>query len=138
MNPDGFEMSKIGDCSSVTGRANANNYDLNRNFPDYFECNTDPIQPETQAVMDWLNTNQFVLSANLHGGTIVANYPWDNNNNANGMASYSYSLDDDVFKSLALNYSFNHPTMRSSPCGGEVFENGVTNGAEWYPVKGLI
>ena len=30
MNPDGYERSIEGDCSSTTGRTNKNNYDLNR------------------------------------------------------------------------------------------------------------
>ena len=64
----GFEISTVGDCYSVNGRFNANQFDLNRNFPDLFECNTDPVQPETQAVMNWLANNDFVLSANFHGG----------------------------------------------------------------------
>ena len=59
-------------------RNNTNGFDLNRNFPGYFEVNTDPIQPETQAVMDWLKQHRFILSANLQGGAIVANYPFDN------------------------------------------------------------
>jgi len=58
---------------------NAKDFDLNRNFPDFFIDNSkSPRQPETQAVMDWLQRTQFVLSASLHGGALVANYPYDN------------------------------------------------------------
>ena len=67
MNVDGYEKSQVGDCSSVNGRYNANNYDLNRNFPDLFQCMSDTFQPETLAVMRWLENNTFVLSANFHG-----------------------------------------------------------------------
>jgi len=60
-------------------RNNAADRDLNRNFPDYFVNNSaTPTQPEAQAVMDWLASRQFVLSASLHGGALVANYPYDN------------------------------------------------------------
>ena len=38
----------------------------------------DPFQ--VQAVMDWLKTENFDLSANLHGGALVASYPYDNSN----------------------------------------------------------
>jgi len=66
-------------CVCVAGRNNAKGYDLNRNFPDYFVNYTrDSVQPETRAVMDWLAHTQFVLSASLHGGALVANYPYDN------------------------------------------------------------
>jgi hypothetical protein len=136
MNPDGFERSYLGDCSSVNGRYNANNYDLNRNFPDYFSCNTDRIQPETQSVINWLNSNEFILSANFHGGSMVVNYPFDNIKYNAIYPYYSATSDDDVFKWIALNYSINHPTMRKSPCGYDIFSNGITNGAAWYPVLG--
>lgn len=39
MNPDGYEISKEGDYDGVIGRTNANNVDLNRNFPDQYETN---------------------------------------------------------------------------------------------------
>ena len=127
MNPDGLEMSTVGDCSSVQGRYNANGFDLNRNFPDLFMCNTATHQPETQAVMNWLESTQFVLSANFHGGAVVANYPYDNT--ANGDSVYSLSNDNDVFISLAKNYSYNNLAMRSYLCG-DSFADGITNGGE--------
>lgn len=62
-------------------RYNKNGVDLNRNFPDVFEINADrEREKEVRAVMDWLKTESFVLSANLHGGAVVASYPYDNSN----------------------------------------------------------
>jgi len=65
--------------SVVIARYNAAGFDLNRNFPDYFVNNSQlVVQPETRAIMDWVARKQFVLSASLHGGALVANYPYDN------------------------------------------------------------
>lgn len=64
------------------GRVNAANVDLNRDFPDRFENafaqRLKPNQPETVAMMKFISQNPFVLSANLHGGAVVASYPYDN------------------------------------------------------------
>ena len=88
MNPDGYALAAAsGEARAwTTGRVNANNQDLNRNFPNLEEkfwkkqaltYSAEGRQPETKAVMTWIEENPFVLSANLHGGDLVANYPWD-------------------------------------------------------------
>lgn len=58
-------------------RNNANSFDLNRNFPDTFNPHTKPLQPETKAIMEWLKSVPFIMSLGLHGGALVANYPYD-------------------------------------------------------------
>ena len=121
MNPDGFES---GD------RYNANGVDLNRDFPDQFDDPNNSIngrQPETRAMMEWTWNHNFVLSANMHTGALVANYPYDGPNSG----TYSAAPDNDLFIQLARCYADAHPNMES---GG--FNNGITNGAEWYAVFG--
>eukprot|EP00066_Takifugu_rubripes_P017490 XP_011606756.1 PREDICTED: LOW QUALITY PROTEIN: carboxypeptidase D [Takifugu rubripes] len=139
MNPDGYEVAIEGDVTGNKGRNNSNNFDLNRNFPDQFVNITDPRQPETIAVMNWLKSNPFVLSANLHGGSLVVNYPYDDDKE--GETRYSQSPDDRVFKQLANAYSQENSLMHNGhPCEDlypdEYFDDGITNGAKWYNVAG--
>ncbi|XP_008147005.2 carboxypeptidase M [Eptesicus fuscus] len=139
MNPDGFEAVKKPDCFYTNGRENNNFYDLNRNFPDAFEFNNESRQPETVAVMEWLKTETFVLSANLHGGALVASYPFDNGVSAAGkLHSRSLTPDDDVFQYLASSYASKNVNMKKGDqCKNKMnFPNGITNGYAWYPLKG--
>lgn len=105
LNPDGYEKSMLGDCDSLLGRSNANNVDLNRDFPDQFKPfrHYNP-QPETLAAMKWIDEYPFVLSANFHGGSLVANYPFDGNKYEIDK-QYSKAPDDELFKHLARVYS---------------------------------
>ncbi|XP_032799757.2 carboxypeptidase M isoform X1 [Daphnia magna] len=147
MNPDGFEVSREGDCGGVQGRYNANGKDLNRNFPDLFrggKNNGDP-QPEANAIARWMTQRQFVLSAAFHGGALVASYPFDNKEvklnlpHLSGRYEPSLTPDDDTFRHLATMYSFNHRKMHSAGAcfpGDTVFPNGTTNGAAWYYLAG--
>lgn len=107
MNPDGFEISKEGDRESLHGRANANKVDLNRNFPDqYGETKENRVsEPETIAVMKWIQAIPFVLSANLHGGSLVANYPYDDNPKKSLKNRPNYSPDNKIFQYLARVYA---------------------------------
>ncbi len=118
MNPDGSDMKQ---------RANAKYTDLNRNFPDIISDSQSSAagrQIETQAVMAFQETRQFSLSANFHGGTIVANYPWD--------SKYDLFPLDGFVKELSQGYSDLNPDMKSS----DEFPGGITNGAAWYVVRG--
>jgi hypothetical protein len=118
MNPDG---------SAAKRRANANGADLNRNFPDIIRDSQNTMsnrEIENQAVMKFQTSRKFALSANFHGGTIVANYPWD--------AKYEAHPLDDLVKSLSLVYAEHNPEMKTS----DEFPGGITNGAAWYIVRG--
>ncbi|KAK3707976.1 hypothetical protein QZH41_010737 [Actinostola sp. cb2023] len=144
MNPDGWDAATEGDCTSVVGRFNANGVDLNRNFPDPYDRRLNSLQPETRAIMNWLKSEPFVLSANLHGGTLVANYPYDNipsELKRSTVRVYYGSPDDDVFVKISKAYSLAHPTMHKGEpqCPihkAERFKDGITNGAAWYPISG--
>ncbi len=137
MNPDGYTIAEEGDIVGTVGRYNANGVDLNRNFPDQYIQTKVARQPETQAVIKWIEEYPFVLSMNLHNGALVANYPYDTN--PDGFDVYTASPDDDVFRHLALTYSRAHATMHlGHPCPltGESFPDGITNGADWYSFNG--
>lgn len=89
-------------------------WSFDRNFPDHFYGTKQPPEVETKLLIKWITSNPFVLSANLHGGSVVANYPLDD---YPPNSKDSRTSDDDVFKSLALTYSMNHKTMHlGKPC----------------------
>ncbi|KAJ3607438.1 hypothetical protein NHX12_024489 [Muraenolepis orangiensis] len=108
MNPDGYEVAaRQGPEFNgyLVGRGNAREIDLNRNFPDL------NVEPETMAVIKWMQNYNFVLSANLHGGAVVANYPFDKSRDPRirGRVTYAASPDDKIFKKLARTYSKGSP-----------------------------
>jgi len=166
LNPDGYQAaSDLGkDHDWLTGRSNANGVDLNRDFPNldrviysnekhHLEQNNhllDQIQQldyqpqqETVAAIRWIMEYPFVLSANLHGGDLVANYPYDTSRSG-AEHEYSASPDDAVFKHLAEAYASEHAHMAKTdhkPCDMDKEDDfakhgGITNGAKWYSVVG--
>jgi hypothetical protein len=118
MNPDGSDMRQ---------RGNANGVDLNRNFPNWnsgAQNTSANAQQENKAVMAWQATRQFALSANFHGGSVCVNYPWD--------ATLDRHPMDKFIQELSLVYAELNSEMRNS----SEFQGGITNGADWYVVKG--
>lgn len=61
---------KKGMGDKYIGRLNSNGVDINRNFPDQFFPSYHDIEPETNAVMKWLQTTPFLLSATFHDGAL--------------------------------------------------------------------
>jgi len=127
-NPDGTYKSGNYTVNGAT-RSNANGYDLNRNFPDPDEGPnpTGTWQPETIAMMNIAQDNNFVLSANFHGGAEVVNYPWD--------TWFRRHPDDDWFQYLSHAYADTAQAYSPSTYMSG-FNDGITNGWDWYPIFG--
>ncbi len=118
LNPDGSDLHR---------RGNANWTDLNRDFPDFI---TDPANThqnraiETAAMMDFQASRKFVLSGNFHDGATVVNYPWDTTRNR-----FPFN---NLIMSLSKEYASVIPGMYDSTS----FQDGITNGADWYVIHG--
>ncbi|XP_042324126.1 carboxypeptidase Z [Sceloporus undulatus] len=164
MNPDGYELAAeegAGYNGWTNGRQTAQNLDLNRNFPDLTSevyriarirgARTDhlpipqsywwgKVAPETKAVMKWIKSIPFVLSASLHGGDLVVSYPYDYSVHPLEEKMLSPTPDEKMFKLLSKAYANAHPGISDKSemrCGGNfVKRGGIINGAEWYSFTG--
>merc|ERR1719284_803043 len=159
MNPDGWKIATdAGAKDYLMGRSNANDIDLNRDFPDLDRIVYDGtidnnhlmkeakldhrIQPETESMIKMILETPFVISANMHGGDLVANYPYDESRTGDP-TQYTPSPDDMTFRNLASVYAGNHPRMSNpgtpgcdTPINEFAKHGGITNGAAWYSVPG--
>ncbi|XP_045330653.1 carboxypeptidase Z isoform X1 [Leopardus geoffroyi] len=163
MNPDGYEVAAAegaGYNGWTSGRQNAQNLDLNRNFPDltseYYRLEASgsirssripipqhywwgKVAPETKAIIKWMRTTPFVLSASLHGGDLVVSYPFDLSKHSQE-EKFSPTPDEKMFKLLARAYADVHPMMMDrseNRCGGNFLKRGsIINGADWYSFTG--
>jgi hypothetical protein len=128
-NPDG---TYHGGNNSVSGaqRYNANNIDLNRNFPDPKvgeHPDGNAWQVETEAWMAYAGNHHFTMSANFHGGSEVFNYPWD--------TWVKLNADDDWWQFVGREWA--DTVHQYGPTGYFTDEdNGVTNGNAWYEING--
>ncbi len=123
-NPDGTYIN--GNTISSPVRNNANNINLNRNFPDPNGRDL-PEQVETTDMIRFMRAHHFVLSANFHGGAEVVNYPWDRWERRHP--------DEDWFYYISRKYA---DTVHIHSIAGYMtfLENGVTNGWDWYYIFG--
>jgi PKD repeat protein len=141
-NPDGSYRTAGNDIISNPIRANANNQDLNRNYPDnvaglHYSSIGNVYEIETESFINFEKTHNIVLAANFHGGTEVVNYPYDN--------TTTKHVDHDYYEYISNEYAVNAQT--DSPgdptymtvdydSGTNPPSPGVTQGAIWYQVYG--
>lgn len=127
-NPDGvYRYSN----NTVSGsmRYNANYVDLNRNFPDPF--GTDPLDPqqvETTVMIDYFSKHNFRVSANLHGGSEVMNYPWDS-----FTSSQQQHPMHEWWKAVCKRFVDTSRTYSSSHFR-DVNTEGYIDGGDWYVI----
>lgn len=133
-NPDGTYRTSDNTINSspVSTRANAHNIDLNRSFPKV----TGPVaksdyEPEVEAMMEFMETHNFTLAANLHGGAEVFNFPWDSwMTYQRKHADFDWwNLVGRAFADTCHKYSQNYMLIE---------DNGVTPGGDWYVITGSM
>jgi len=125
-NPDGYMRNR---------RGNANNQDLNRNFPAPGQSDSPSgKQKETVAFMAYVTSHRDSLKASLmyHGGSVVANYPYDNCYTSAIVprpCPPAVSPNNAFAVSMATSYTW--------PSGYKCLtSNCIINGASWYQISG--
>ena len=105
--------------------------DMNRNFPDAIvgeHPDGNDYSFETEAFMQYADNHHFVMSANLHSGAEVVNYPFDTDS--------ALPADNAWWKMVAQEY-----VALARLYGGESymtsdFPSGYINGYAWYSITG--
>jgi len=128
-NPDGAYYGGNQNVWNAT-RYNANWVDLNRNYPDPQDGqhpDGNAWQDETEIFMGLADSVNFTISANMHGGAEVANYPWDTWSNL--------TADDNWWQYVSSEYA---DSCQANSGSGyfNYLNDGITNGWDWYEVDG--
>ena len=128
-NPDGAYAGGNQNVWYAT-RFNANLIDLNRNYPDPQDGQNpdgNSWQDETKFFMGLADTVDFTMSANIHGGVEVCNYPWDTWGNL--------AADDNWWQYISTEYA---DSCQANSSNGyfDYLNDGITNGYDWYEVNG--
>lgn len=131
-NPDGLYAGSDNDVSNATRYLN-NWIDPNRNFPSPNSAHPDgeAYAQETIDMMQFMSEHHFNLSANIHSGAEVSNYPWDTWD-----SSTKIHPDNDWWIYVCSEYA---NTVFNNSSGGyfkDVTSNGITEGGDWYVIEG--
>ena len=127
-NPDGTYAGNNFSIGSAI-RTTSTGVDLNRNFPDpdNDEWNdTTGRGRETVSMMEFMDAHGFTMSANIHSGVEVVNYPWDH--------TFDRHADDDWFRFISREYTDEAKAV--DPEYMMFANDGITHGADWLPITG--
>lgn len=128
-NPDGCYNGGDNDVSNSI-RYFSNGVDPNRNYPNPVQGDHPDGQQwaiETLDMIDFFNAHDFVLSANIHSGTEVVNYPWDS-----WKSTERITADDNWWQFVSHEYADIAQAASPSSYLTDIEPSGVTNGADWY------
>ena len=134
-NPDGaYHLTNdiIWQGEGYSTYHNYNDVQLNRNYPHLPGLGTEAnIQPETQAIIDWVTPLHFVMSVNFHCGAELINYPWDS-----WTTSQRAHADADWFRYTGQNYATLCHAQDTSYMYGNGNGYAVIDGGDWGVVSG--
>lgn len=127
-NPDGAYRSSDNDVSDAV-RYNSRNIDLNRNYPDFWKGSSGSLQKENQAMIDYMWQHDFVMSANIHGGAEILNFPWDA-----FTSSRKKHADYDWWVQISKRY-VDSCRLQDPNAYKDVTNEGYVDGGDWYVVN---
>lgn len=128
-NPDGSYSGDNNISLKSSVRENAKGIDLNRDFPDPGMNEADDTTGrarETREMMLFMREQGFTMSANIHSGTEVVNYPWD--------YTFDLNADDDWYRFVSREYA--DEARAVDPDYMANWLDGITNGANWFVAHG--
>jgi carboxypeptidase D len=142
-NPDGTYGTTGSNTINNPTRSNSSGQDLNRNYPDnlggiHNNAVSGNYEAETEFFMNFQASRNFVLVANLHGGTELVNYPYDNTTTQHADHDY-YERISVIYATNAQNASdlLGDTTYMTVDEDANVYPSpGVTNGVLWFLVYG--
>ncbi len=132
-NPDGLYRGGNSNVSNSI-RYLANGIDPNRNFPNAIageHPDGHEWAQETVDMMDFLESRDFVMSANTHSGAEVVNYPWDTWN-----SNQKITADNNWWIMLSQEYAENAQNDSPPDYFTGVSPSGYIHGGDWYVVLG--
>lgn len=128
-NPDGTYHGGNHTLSSAW-RYNANGVDLNRNFPDPFGATAlDTLQTENRDMINYVSSHRFRMSANLHSGAEVLNYPWDS-----FTSTQSPHPDSRWWQAVCKRFA-DTVHHRNNNLFRQVASSGYIAGGDWYVIR---